>query len=110
MTLKCKKRTKWSDTFRQFVGKLLTNYLSVFDRFVGLALKGLRAYAWMVVKTFKKKKMTLEGSHWNRCGAFVVNFKHISNLFSCCFYCCLRTVNAGWVYVLIEPNRQLHKS
>ena len=30
--------TKWSNTFRQFVGKLLQNCLSVFDHFVGLAL------------------------------------------------------------------------
>ena len=34
--------TKWSNTFKQFVDKLLTNCLSVFDHFVGLALKGLR--------------------------------------------------------------------
>ena len=33
--------TKWSSTLTQFVGKLPTNCLSVFDRFVGLALKGL---------------------------------------------------------------------
>ena len=34
--------TKWSDTLKQFVGKLLMNCLSVFDHFVKLALKGLR--------------------------------------------------------------------
>ena len=33
--------TKWSNTLKQFVGKLPTNFLSVFDHFVGLALKGL---------------------------------------------------------------------
>ena len=32
---------KWSNTFKQFVGKLPTNYLSLFDHFVGLAFKGL---------------------------------------------------------------------
>ena len=37
--------TKWSNTLRQFVGKLSTNCLSVFDRFVGLALKGLKRYS-----------------------------------------------------------------
>ena len=31
----------WSDTLKQFVSKLLTNCLSVFDHFVGLVLKGL---------------------------------------------------------------------
>ena len=32
--------TKWSNTLKQFVGKLPTNCLSVFDHFVGLAFKG----------------------------------------------------------------------
>ena len=33
--------TKWSGTLKQFVGKLPTNCLSVFDHFVGLALDSL---------------------------------------------------------------------
>ena len=33
--------TKWSNTLKQFDGKLPTNCLSLFDHFVGLALKGL---------------------------------------------------------------------
>ena len=33
--------TKWSNTLKQFVGKLPTNCLSVFDHFVKLALKVL---------------------------------------------------------------------
>ena len=33
--------TKWSNTLKQFVGNLTMNCLSEFDRFVGLALKGL---------------------------------------------------------------------
>ena len=32
--------TKWSNTLKQFVARLPTNCLSVFDHFVGLALKG----------------------------------------------------------------------
>ena len=36
--------TKWSNTLKQFVGKLLRHCLSVFDYFVGLALKGLSDY------------------------------------------------------------------
>ena len=35
--------TKWSNTVKQFVGKLSTNCLSVFDHFVKLAFKGLSA-------------------------------------------------------------------
>ena len=34
--------TKWSNTLKQFVRKLLTTYLSVFDGFAGSALKALR--------------------------------------------------------------------
>ena len=34
--------TKWSNTLKQFVENLPTNCLSVFDHFLGLALKGLR--------------------------------------------------------------------
>ena len=33
--------TSWSNALKQFVSKLLTNCLSVFDHFVILALKGL---------------------------------------------------------------------
>ena len=33
--------TKWSNTLKQFFGNLTTNCLSVFDHFMGLALKGL---------------------------------------------------------------------
>ena len=33
--------TEWSNTLKRFVGKLPTNCFSVFDHFVGLALKGL---------------------------------------------------------------------
>ena len=32
--------TKWSNTLKQFLGDMPTNCLSVFDHFVGLALKG----------------------------------------------------------------------
>ena len=33
--------TKWSNTLKQFVDKLPTNCLNVFDHYVGLALKRL---------------------------------------------------------------------
>ena len=34
--------TKWPNTLKQFVRKLPTNCLSVFDHFVNSALKGLK--------------------------------------------------------------------
>ena len=33
--------TKWSNIFKQFVGKMRTNCVNVFDHFVRLAIKGL---------------------------------------------------------------------
>ena len=44
--------TKWSNTLKQFVGKLPTNCLSVYDHFVGLALKGLKLSAEKMVLIF----------------------------------------------------------
>ena len=41
------KATKWSNTLKQFDGKLPTNCLSVFDHFVGLVLKGLRRFTFI---------------------------------------------------------------
>ena len=36
--------TKWSNTLKQFAGKLPTNYLSVCDHFVILALRGMTMF------------------------------------------------------------------
>ena len=41
--------TKWSNTLKQFVGNLPTNCLSVFDHFVGLALKRLRLTVSLII-------------------------------------------------------------
>ena len=43
--------TKWSNTLKQFVGKLPTNCLSVFDHFVGLGLKGLMISYTLVIES-----------------------------------------------------------
>ena len=45
--------TKWSDTLKQFVGKLPTNCLNVFDHFVELVLKGLTLDGLMLTKTLR---------------------------------------------------------
>ena len=43
--------TKWSNTLKQFVGKLPTNCLSMFDHFVGLAFTELiNIPEWKVIK------------------------------------------------------------
>ena len=46
--------TKWSNTLKQFVGKLPTNFLSVFDYFVKLVLKGLNLILQRVKKHSNK--------------------------------------------------------
>ena len=40
---------KWANTLNQFVDNLPTNCLSVFDHFVGLALKGLRIFVLAIL-------------------------------------------------------------
>ena len=45
--------TKWSNILKQFVGKLPTNCLSVFDHFLKLALKGLRVVICTIMFTGK---------------------------------------------------------
>ena len=58
--------TKWSNTLKQFVGNLPTNYLSVFDHFVKLALKesnkikGARIMDTLKLFYFEVKQITLE--------------------------------------------------
>ena len=47
--------TKWPNTLKQFVGKLPTNCLSVFDHFLGLAYKGLTVIWKKTVFDISKK-------------------------------------------------------
>ena len=42
---------KWSNTLKQFVGKLPTNCLSVFDHFVKLAFKGLKEKGGILLRS-----------------------------------------------------------
>ena len=48
--------TKWSITLKQFVGRLPTNCLSMFDHFVGLALKGLKPNRTSTMELLYDKK------------------------------------------------------
>ena len=63
--------TKWSNTFKQFVGKLPRNCLSVFDHFVGLAFKVLKRLVTAI--TIKDGKV-LGSEYLSRgCKACVLN-------------------------------------
>ena len=60
---------KWSKTLKQFVGKLLTNCLNVFDHFMGLALKGLKwwkRYSRCYILTFLLSEKLLFNSELNQ--------------------------------------------
>ena len=46
---------KWSNTLKQLVGNLPRNCLSVFDNFVGLALKRLRRCQTSMMELFAKR-------------------------------------------------------
>ena len=46
--------TKWSNTLKQFIAKFPMNFLSVFDHFVGLALKGLRGFKGCAMSNFPR--------------------------------------------------------
>ena len=48
--------TKWSSTLKQFVGKLPTNCLGVFDHFVKLALQGLMHQNSQVMHHWRTKR------------------------------------------------------
>ena len=52
--------TKWSNTLKQFVTKLLTISLRVFDHFLGLAFKGLKEIS---METLLKYLRALKGFH-----------------------------------------------
>ena len=52
--------TKWSNTLKQFVGNLATNYLSVFGHFVGLSLKGLNYFTVIFVLPVPRRKNYLK--------------------------------------------------
>ena len=44
--------TEWPNTLKQFVDKLPTNCLSVFDHFAGLVLKGLITHSMPLVSFY----------------------------------------------------------
>ena len=51
--------TNWSNTLKQFVAKLPTNYLSVFDHFVGLALKRFIKFCKLIWLSFANETLSL---------------------------------------------------
>ena len=55
---------KWSNTLKQFIGKLPTNCLSMFDHFMGLALKGLKTDIATGCTYFKPQYYTRKSSFY----------------------------------------------
>ena len=72
---------KWSNTLKQFVGKLSTNCLSVFDHFVKLALKGLSSKGIFFFVTFYLNlQMHYVESHSSHCQPLVHKYYHWNSL------------------------------
>ena len=74
--------TKWSNTPKQFVGRLPANCLSVFDHFVALALKGLR----MDSQCIGMLKVVLRGGrgwHHNAHYVFLCSLYYVGNTRRC---------------------------
>ena len=81
--------TKWSNTLKQFVGKIKTNFLSVFDHFVGLALKGLSLTEFQVRYLALLLFSVIEGFMWFWMGNLLKNIQlmlWISSRVHSCFY------------------------
>ena len=47
--------TKWSNTFKQFVGNLPTNFLNVLDHFMGWVFKGLELSLFLPNSQYNRK-------------------------------------------------------
>ena len=77
---------KWPNTLKQFVSKLPTNCLSVFDHFVGLALKGLiQAKKDIPIRHIGNKCSSAASIHWPKAWGFMSYFdfnKNFQKLFS----------------------------
>ena len=69
--------TKWPNTLKQFIGKLPTICLSVFDHFVKLALKGL-SIKFILLITFRPIDSP---------DIVSTNTQHKYVTFECCFLC-----------------------
>ena len=61
--------TKWSNAFKEFVGKLPTNCWSVYDHFVGLGLRGgCLTYILQVFPIISRRPYSIQ---WHYDGAFL---------------------------------------
>ena len=73
--------TKWSNSLKQFVGKLSTNCLSVIEHFTGLVLKGLKSFIIMICSISQSFSFVFTRADF--CSACV----HL--LYLCLLYLCL---------------------
>ena len=92
--------TKWSNTLKQFVGKLPTNCLSVFGNFVGLALKGLKTCQ---ILHFKNENLYLKITIFNK---FYIHRFQSSNIRISCLKSKIMTIR---IYVHLYAWISNHK-
>ena len=58
--------------------------------------------------TIEKLEQKCEICHWRRFRVFIVNFEHISHLFSSVSIVNFEQVNLGWVEDVLEEEKLLH--
>ena len=69
--------TKWSETLKQFIGNLPTNCLSVFDYFVGLALKGIIMFYYFEIFIICQESMRSFSKHYFKCKTVSIKIRKI---------------------------------
>ena len=78
--------TKWSKTLKQFVGNLPTNWLTVFDHFMRLALKGLTLWRLVSTRSSYLPKQTCKISGLTKSSIKIWMVKKINETDKCFIY------------------------
>ena len=91
--------TKWSNTLKQFDGKLPMNCLSVFDHFVGLELNGLGCAICRVRRKEKNSICVLSGVRMCSCVSLFCSQNHPSQSAFTFSKLIIKTLEQGVKYV-----------
>ena len=94
--------TKWLNTLKQFVGKLPTNCLSVFDHFVKLVVTGLRHWSSKNLASFRVCQNLVKNVHFGAFSRVLITVqKHLLVLMH--FFKSLK-FSIIWTYKKIAPS------
>ena len=101
--------TKWSNTLKQFLGKMPTNCLSVFDYFVKQALKGLRLPADVKdfqLQFFARPRLV---EFFTSFDGFIFEFYKTGLIFTLLFRCFTICSNMQSFHLEVEQLQQIFK-